>query len=267
MNSMDTLSRGFLDRLMSLKGQSALILGGHGEIARAIGSALADRGAATIYSARKLEQCEELAHDVAQRFGTQTAAIACDVADEEQVAAAMEFAVSKFGALDILVNNAGTSWSGRPEEIPLSGWNKVFDVNVTGAFLAARAAARHMLPRGRGSIVSIASTGGLRSFVPEMAEIVPYTTSKAALIHLTRDLAAQWARRGVRVNAIAPGQIESGLTLSLSDDVVAGVRNGIPMGRLGRPEELAGAIAYLSSDAARYVTGQTIVVDGGLTLV
>ena len=262
-----SLAPGFLDRLLSLAGRTALILGGHGEIARAIGSALADRGAATVYAARKLDQCEALAGEIAAAFGTGSAAVACDIADEDQVRAAVEFAVARFGRLDILVNNAGTSWAGKPEDIPLSGWAKVMDVNVTGAFVAARAAARHMLARGSGSIISIASTGGLRSFPPEVAEIVPYTTSKAALIHLTRDLAAQWAARGVRVNAVAPGQIASGMTLTLSDGVASEVRSKIPMGRLGQPEELAGAVAFLASDASRYVTGQTLVVDGGLTLV
>lgn len=244
-----------------------MVLGGHGAIAHAIGAALADRGATTVFAARKLAQCEALAEDIAATFGTQTAATACDIADEADVRKAVELAVSRFGGIDILVNNAGTSWAGKPEEIPLSGWNKVMGVNLTGAFVAAREAARHMLAAGRGSIISIASTGGMRSYVPEMSEIVPYTTSKAALIHLTRDLAAQWAARGIRVNAVAPGQIASGLTLTLDESVVAQVEAKVPMRRLGQAQELAGAVAYLASDAASYVTGQTLVVDGGLTLV
>jgi len=267
MISPSAATPGFLDRLSSLEGRTALVFGGHGEIAAAIGAALADRGARTVYAARKLAQCEQLAHDIASTFGTSTEAIACDIADEEQVRATIGAVVRRFGTIDILVNNAGASWAGAPEDIPLSGWTKVINVNLTGAFVAAREAGRFMLEAGRGSIISIASTGGMRSFVPEMAEIVPYTTSKAALIHLTRDLAAQWAARGVRVNAIAPGQIQSGMTLTLADDVVDQVRARIPMRRLGHAGELAGAVAFLASDASSYMTGQTLVVDGGLTLI
>lgn len=267
MTIQTSLLPGFTDGLFSLQGRTALVLGGHGEIARSIGAALADRGATTVFAARKLMECESLAHDIAATFGTPTDAVGCDIADEDQVRAAVAAVVDRFGAIDVLVNNAGTSWTGAPENIPLSGWNKVIQVNLTGAFVAAREAGRHMLERRRGAIISIASTGGLRSFTPGMAEIVPYTTSKAGLIHLSRDLAAQWADRGVRVNVIAPGQIESGMTLSLDHAVVSRVRSTIPMGRLGRSTELAGAVAYLASDAASYVTGQTLIVDGGLTLV
>ncbi len=158
------------------------------------------------------------------------------------------------------------AWSGAPEDIPLSGWNKIVDVNLTGAFIAAREAARLMIQQGKGAIIFVASTGGLTSFTPERAQIVPYTTTKAALIHLTRDLAAQWAHRGIRVNAIAPGQMRSGLTLTVPDDIVEQMRTDIPMKRLGDPSELAAAVAFLASDGASYVTGQTLVIDGGLTL-
>lgn len=261
------IAKGFLDRLHSLEGRSALLIGGHGEIAHAIGAALGDAGANVMCAARKLAQCEALAADIAARFGVRTAAMACDISSEEDVAATVAATVRNFGALDILVNNAGTSWAGAPEEIPLSGWSKVMGVNLTGAFIAARTAARVMFDAGRGSIISVASTGAFRSFAPDVSEIVPYTTSKAALVHLTRDLAAQWAARGVRVNAVAPGQMDSGMTLTLDRAVVDKLATAIPMRRLGQATELAGAIAFLASDAASYVTGQTIIVDGGLTLV
>lgn len=262
----DDFRPGFLAGLASLKGRAALILGGHGELARSMAAALADQGASIILAARKLNQCQALADDIAATFGVETVALACDISDEAQVKAAVAAVQERFGRLDILINNAGASWSGAPETIPLSGWNKIVDVNLTGAFIAAREAARLMLQQGKGAIIFVASTGGLTSFTPDRAEIVPYTTTKAALIHLTRDLAAQWSHRGVRVNAIAPGQMRSGLTLTVPDDIVERMRADIPMKRLGDPGELAAAVAFLASDGASYVTGQTLVIDGGLTL-
>ncbi|HEU0221561.1 MAG TPA: SDR family oxidoreductase [Paracoccaceae bacterium] len=267
MNADDRLQPGFLARLSSLEGRAALIIGGHGELARAMAAALADQGAAIAVAARKEALCAALAEEIAGTFGVRTLALGCDIAREDQVQATIRKTHETFGRLDILINNAGASWSGAPEAIPLSGWQKIVDVNLTGAFVAAREAARLMLPAGRGSIIFVASTGGLTSFTRDMAEIVPYTTTKAALIHLARDLAAQWSDRGVRVNAVAPGQMRSGLTLTVPDDRIEAMRQRIPLRRLGEPVELAGAVAFLASDAANYVTGQTLVIDGGLTLV
>ncbi len=257
---------GFLDRMGSLSGRTALIFGGHGELAHAIAAALADRGAAVALAARKLDQCKALADAISVHFGVATLALACDITEEAQVKAAVTTTLETFGRLDIMIDNAGASWSGTPQDIPLSGWQKIVNVNLTGAFVAAREAARPMLSQGKGSIIFVASTGGLSSFTPDRAEIVPYTTTKAAMIHLARDLGAQWAGRGVRVNAVAPGQMRSGLTLSVDKDTVAAMRRDVPMQRLGDPHEIASAIAYLASDASSYVTGQTLVVDGGLTL-
>lgn len=267
MTKHPNFEAGFLSRLESLQGKVALVIGGHGEIARAIASTLADRGANVVLAARKVSACRELAEELAQQFGVQTLALACDVSNEDEVRATVDAVVDAFGGLDILVNNAGTSWSGAVEDMPLAGWQKCIEVNLTGSFIAARQAARVMSAADGGCIIFVASVGGLMSYPPSVAQIVPYTTSKAAIIHLTRDLAAQWAERGIRVNAIAPGQIKSGLTLTVPEKTINVIREKIPMGRLGQPYELCGAIAYLASPAASYVTGQTLVIDGGLTLV
>ena len=258
---------GFTSRMFDLRGRTALIIGGHGEIAAAMASTIADLGGNVVLAARKLAQCESLADAISREFGVQALACACDIAVEEQVRAAVATTLARFGRLDVLINNAGTSWYGAPEDIALSAWEKVVNVNLTGTFIACREAARHMLGQGSGSIINIASTGGLMSFTPEMGRIVPYTTTKAAVIHLTADLSAQWASRGLRVNCTAPGSFESGLLLGIDEERREALRSRVPMGRLGAPVDLAGAVAYLASDASLYVTGQTLVVDGGAILV
>ena len=190
----------------------------------------------------------------------------CDISKEEEIEAAVAQMLEKLGKIDILINNAGASWWGLPEDIPLSGWRKVIDVNLTGTFLACRHTARHMLANGGGVIINIASVGAFLSYRPEAGQVVPYTTSKAAIVHLTSDLAAQWAGRGIRVNAIAPGSVETGMTETLTEEIQQNLRNGILLQRFGKPVEMAGALALLASDAGSFITGQTILVDGGQSI-
>lgn len=260
------LDKGFTDSLFRLDGKVALIMGGRGELARAMGATLADLGCAVAFASRKVADCETIARDIADRFGTPTLGLACDIADEGSVEAAVAEVVARLGGLDVLVNNAGASWWGLPQDIPASGFRKVMDVNVTGTFLSARHTARHMIANGGGSIINIASVGAFLSYRPEVGQVVPYTTSKAAIVHLTADLAAQWADYGIRVNAIAPGSIETGMTGTLTDEVRAKLLNGILLRRFGRAEEMSGALALLASTAGSFITGQTILVDGGQSL-
>jgi gluconate 5-dehydrogenase len=189
------------------------------------------------------------------------------VAQADQVERVVSIALEEFGAIDVLVNSAATFWSGRAEDIPVDrGWKRVIDVNLTGTFLTCQAAGRAMLRAGRGSIVNVAATGGLKSFMPELGPNLSYMVSKGAVIKLTRDLAVQWARRGVRVNAIAPGSIAGGMMQSLPAEKLDPMVAQIPMRRQGRPDELRGAVAYLASDASSYVTGTVLVVDGGQSI-
>jgi gluconate 5-dehydrogenase len=240
--------------------------GGHGELAYAMAATLADLGCDLVLASRKQDKCEELAAELRSTFGRKVTALRCDVAKEEEVVATVAETVSRHGHLDVLVNNAGTSYWGPPEEIPLKGWQKVMDVNLTGTFLSCREAAKVMMTRNRGSIINVASVGAYLSYRPSEAQIVPYTTSKAAIVHLTQDLAAQWAAKGLRVNAIAPGQVESGMTYTLDETTRQGVVDSILMHRIGHPREVAAVLATLASDAGSFITGQTYVVDGGQVL-
>lgn len=256
---------GFLSEMFRMDGRVALVTGGHGELAEAIASTLADLGCDLVLVARKETECEKLADRLRTVFGCRVMALRCNVANEEDVARTVAETLRVYGRLDVLVNNAGTSYWGLPEEIPLEGWQKVMDVNVTGTFLCCREAARAMIPRG-GSIINVASVGAFISYTPEYGQIVPYTTSKAAIVHLTQDLAAQWAAKGIRVNAIAPGQVESGLTYTLSDSHRQSVIDSILLHRIGKPIEVAGVIATLASPAGSFITGQTYLVDGGQSI-
>lgn len=254
---------GFLADLFRMSGRVALITGGRGELAEAMACTLADLGCDVALAARGQDRCDEIAARIRTNFGRRAIGWKCDVTREEQVADIVERTVRSYGRLDVLINNAGVSWWGLPQEIPLKGWQKVMDVNLTGTFLCCREAARHMIVQGGGSIINIASVGAYISYRPEHGQVVPYTTSKAAIVHLTRDLAAQWAAHGIRVNAIAPGSIETGLTKTLAESHKKGVIEKILLNRLGRPVELAGVVATLASEAGSFITGHTYLVDGG----
>jgi len=189
----------------------------------------------------------------------------CDLRDRAAVAKLGEEAEKALGKVDILVNNAGISWGDEPETMPLEKWQKVLDVNLTGAFLFSQAAGREMLKRQHGRIINVASIAGLHVSVngPHYAG---YAASKAGLMGLTRELAGTWGRQGIRVNAIAPGFFPSRLTEAVLPKAEASLKANCPIPRAGIEGELKGVAVFLASDASNYVTGQTIVVDGGRTI-
>jgi len=251
-----------------LTGQVAIVTGGHGDIGEAIARALAQLGCSVALAARKYDACEDLARRIEVDYGVRTLAISTDVSSEDEVEHLVAQTIEVLGPVSVLVNSAATFWGDAPENVPTErGWRRVLDVNLTGSFLASRAVGRHMLAAGRGSIINMSSVGGLMSFQPEAGSTLSYTTSKGALICLTRDLAAQWAHRGVRVNAIAPGQMDAGMTHTIPLEQQERIMSQIPMRRQGHPSELQGAVAFLASNASSYVTGAVIVVDGGQTIV
>lgn len=254
-----------IQQLFDLTGRAAVVTGGSRGLGHEIAEGLAEAGAAIMLCARREQWLAPTLEEFRSR-GFRVEGKLCDVSKPEEVQGVIDAAVAAFGGVDILVNNAGISWGERPETMPLAQWHKVLETNLTGAFLFAQSAGREMLKRGRGSIINIASVAGMRSSTtgPHYAG---YVSSKAGLMGLTRELAATWGPDGIRVNAIAPGFFHS----RLADPVIAHVepeiqkRNPIP--RVGNAGELKGVAVFLASDASSYITGQTIVVDGGGTIV
>lgn len=250
--------------LFDLVGKTAIVTGGSRGIGKEMAAGLAEAGAQLVLCARRAEWLDETLEEFRSK-GFSVVGRTCDVVKPEDVEGVIEMAVQEFGTVDILVNNAGTSWGAMPEEMPIEQWQKVIDVNLTGCFLFAQAAGREMLKNNSGSIINIASIAGLTSSAngPFYAG---YVASKAGLIGLTRELAASWGRRGIRVNAIAPGFFHSRLADAVIDIYERAIQENNVIPRIGREGELKGPVVFLASDASSYVTGQTIVVDGGMTV-
>jgi NAD(P)-dependent dehydrogenase (short-subunit alcohol dehydrogenase family) len=247
--------------LFDLTGKTAIVTGGGSGIGRQMAQALAEAGANLVLCARKVERCEQAAGELAE-LGVKTFALACDVRDQEQVQAVVDRTREELGGVDVLVNNAGTVWGGPPEDTPLHGWQKVVDVNLTGVFLFSQAAGRAMIEAGGGKIVNIASVAGLSGAPPEVMNAIAYNTTKGGVISFTRDLATKWARHGIHVNAIAPGWFPSDMSNFVLESNPQLVEH-IPLRRFGGPDDLKGAVLFLASAASDYVTGHTLVVDGG----
>ncbi|MGE3340274.1 MAG: SDR family oxidoreductase, partial [Alphaproteobacteria bacterium] len=203
------------------------------------------------------------AADEIRRHGHTCRVIESDVSDPDQAARAVRETVDALGGLDILVNNAGVSWGAPAEDLPVGKWNEVMATNATGTFVMAQAAMRAMRTTG-GAIVNVASVAGLAGTAPEILDAAAYTASKGAVIALTRDLAVKWARHGIRVNAVAPGFFDTRMSTRVIERSRAGIERLTPMARIGRPGELGHTIVFLAADAARYVTGHVLPVDGGM---
>jgi gluconate 5-dehydrogenase len=225
---------------------------------------LGEAGANLVLCSRRAEWLEETVREFEGR-GFRVAGMTCDVSKPDEVSTVVERTVQTFSSVDVLVNNAGVSWGEMPEDMPLEKWRYVLDVNLTGCFLFAQAAGREMLKKGSGSIINIASISGLTSSAngPFYAG---YVASKAGLIGLTRELAASWGRRGIRVNAIAPGFFHSRLADAVIDIYERRIQEDNVIPRIGREGELKGIAVFLASEASSYITGQTIAVDGGMTV-
>jgi NAD(P)-dependent dehydrogenase (short-subunit alcohol dehydrogenase family) len=250
----------------SLEGKTAIVTGGGTGIGRSIAVEFARAGADVGLCSRKLEHLEPVAKEV-RDLGRRAFAMAVDVRQEDQVQAVVERAASEFGRLDIMVNNAGASFRAKPEDISLNGWNAVIGINVNGVFLGCKWAKRQMDRQGTGGvIINIASIAGVYG----STMMSHYGAAKAAVINFTRTLGVAWGRQGVRVNCIAPGPIETEGYMDVlhrtdpdAEKTYQRVASRVGMGRWGRVEEIAWPCIFLASEASSFMTGETIVIDGG----
>lgn len=251
--------------LFRLDGRTAIVTGGGRGLGRYMAEALADAGANVVLCSRKKEACDEVKEEIEGRGG-KAIAMACDVSDPDSVQALVDAAEEAFGGVDILVNNSGATWGAAPEDMPIERFDQVMNVNLRGSFLMAQAVGRRMIEReSGGSIINISSVAGLTGGKPPYMQTIGYNSTKGAIIAMTRDLATSWAQYGINVNAIAPGWFPTKMSGGLIEKFEDEMLSDIPLHRFGSPEELKGVVVFLASDAAAYMTGQTVPVDGGAT--
>jgi 3-oxoacyl-[acyl-carrier protein] reductase len=250
----------------SLDGKTAIVTGGGTGIGKSIAIEFARAGADVGLCSRKLEHLEPVAKAI-HDLGRRSFAMPVDVRQEEQVKAVVERAVQEFGRLDIMVNNAGASFRAKPEDISINGWNTVVGINLNGVFLGCKWAGKQMMQQKSGGvIINISSIAGVYG----STMMSHYGAAKAAVITLTRELGVAWGRKGIRVNGIAPGPVETEGYLDVlhktdpeAKKTYDAVAARVGMGRWGKVEEIAYPAVFLASDAASWMTGETIVIDGG----
>lgn len=243
---------------IDLTGQTAFVTGSTRGIGLAIARALYDAGARVAIVGRDLTRAQA----VAAELGEKALGISCDVAQADQVEAAIGTAEAGLGPIDVLVNNAGITRDNILLRLSESDWDAVLDANLKGAFHATRAVIKGMMKRRSGRIISITSVVGLTGNKGQ----ANYAASKAGLIGFTKSVAREYASRGILVNCVAPGFIDTEMTSALPDAARASLLEDIALGRLGRPEDIAGAVLFLASNLAGYITGQVLVVDGGMVM-
>lgn len=256
-----------LASLFDLSGQTAIITGGSRGLGLQIAHALGEFGANIALVARKLPDLDAACSELTER-GFSVKAFNADLSVDENITDLVAQVAEEFGQINILVNNAGATWGAPAEDYPAEAWNKVMNLNVSSVFSLTKEVAKHsFLPLGRGVVINIASIEGLIAHHPDRIGTVAYNTSKGAVISMTRALAAEWAARNIRVNAIAPGYFPSKMTAGTLDNHGEEILSQTPRGKLGGTNDLMGPALLLASEAGAHITGQTIVVDGGMTII
>jgi len=247
--------------MFDLSGKVALVTGASRGIGCSIAKTLAQNGAHVVCVSRNVSDVQSVADEITAAAGT-AAAVACDISDSDNVTKLVKETVGTHNHLDILVNNAGVTRDNLLMRMSEDDWNTVLNINLKAAFIAIKAAARTMIKQRKGRIINISSVVGMMGNAGQ----VNYAASKAGLIGLTKSTARELAPRGITANCIAPGYVATDMTNELGDEVQQSLNEKIPLGRIGQVEDIAYAVAFLASDEAEYITGQTLAVDGGIVM-
>lgn len=253
-------------KLFDLTNRVALITGGSRGLGLQIAKGYGAHGAKLALTARKAHELEEARSELAA-LGYDVFVVPSDLGNPDTITPMVDAVIAHFGRVDILMNNAGASWGAPAEDYPLEAWNKIIATNLTGSWLVTQqVGAKSMIPNRCGAIISVASVAGFRGQLGGM-QTIAYNTSKGGLINFTRALAAEWAKYNIRVNALAPGFFPSKMSAGVLQAIEKQIIAMTPLGRLGGEQDLLGPAIFLASDAAAYVTGQILSVDGGMTAV
>ncbi|MCP3030143.1 SDR family oxidoreductase [Halobacillus sp. A1] len=250
--------------LFNLKGKTAIVTGGGRGLGEQIAEGLAEAGANLVLCSRKKAACDEVAERLEEQLGVETLSLACDVTNPEGVQQVVDQALEKFGTIDILVNNSGATWGAPVLEMPLEAFQKVMNVNVTGTFLMSQKVGEVMVKQRSGKIINIASVAGLGGADARFMDTVGYNASKGAVITFTKDLAVKWGQNNIQVNALAPGFFPTKMSKGVLEQGGDFILDRTPLARFGSEEDLKGAALFLASNASNYVTGDVLVVDGGM---
>jgi gluconate 5-dehydrogenase len=254
-------------QLLDLEGKAAIVTGGSRGLGLQMAEALGEMGAKVAITARKKDELEQAVSHL-RTSGIDAVSYVCDMGKRESIAPVAEEMLGRFRKIDILVNNAGATWGAPAEDHPLEAWDKLLNLNLTGAFVLTQIIGkRSMIPARWGRIINIASIAGLMGQDKRIVRTLAYNTTKGGLVNFTRALAAEWGEYGITVNAICPGFFPSKMTRSTLDTTGELIRDWTPTKRLGNDEDLKGLVVLLASEASRHITGQAIAVDGGATVI
>ena len=253
-----------VSELFNLSGKVAIVTGGSRGLGKEMAVGLGEAGARVTITARR-EEWLTPAYEELKGLGIECLAVKADIAKLEDVERFVAETLQRWGKIDILVNNAGITWGAPPEDMPLDKWDAVLNTNAKGTLICSQQVGKEMMKKGGGNIINVASITGLLAVDPKVMQAIGYQASKAAVVVMTKQLAVEWAKYNIRVNAIAPFVYPTRMTKGIIQQAEKEIIEHIPMGRMGREGETKGAILFLASEASSYITGQVINLDGGMS--
>jgi NAD(P)-dependent dehydrogenase (short-subunit alcohol dehydrogenase family) len=250
--------------LFDLTGKVAIVTGGSRGLGKEIASALGEAGARVVITARREDWLNTTRQEM-EKAGIECLSVVADSSEVEGVKKMVAQTLEKWEKIDILVNNAGVVWAAPPEQMTLDKWDYVMNINARGTFICCQEVGREMIRQKHGNIINISSAVGVAAVDPKSGQFIAYQASKAAINIMTKQLAVEWGPHNIRINVIAPSFLSTRLTDALISRTGENMKRWIPLGRIGRPDEIRGAIVFLASEASSYITGQIICLDGGTT--